>query len=86
MAKQMHSLQIVIEVPYAGGVAQTPKLKQVNHVTCSTAEMDLTKPGGQGPSDDPAVPRDLVSGDLTGTVQALIDGVEAASKAKEGIA
>lgn len=85
MAKQMHSLQIVIEVPYSGGAQGTPRLTQVNHVTCMSEDSSMTKPGGQGPDDTPAVPRDLQAGDLSGSVQDLLDSIEGHSKSKEGI-
>ena len=86
MAKQMGKLSITIEVPYAAGVAGTPRLAQVSHMVCDSADAELKKGGNQNWEDNPAVPRDLVSGDLTGTLQAFIDGVEANSKTKEGIA
>ena len=91
MAKQIGTIQLLIEVPYSAGVRDDDQIKitQVNYCACDDVDPEMTKNSGLHTAE--GIPETISTAELgaVGTEGALLyklAAIEAAVKAKESIA
>ena len=85
MARILQKISFVVEVPYIAGVAQTPKLGQVNYSLAEETDETMRRHSGVHKTDTPPVPRELSGTDLLQSVQQAFVEIETQVKAKEGL-
>jgi len=61
----------------------THKLVSLRYAIIESRDASMLKRGQFGEGDSPAVPRDITGGELSGTLQAFIDSLEADIRSKE---
>ncbi|HET6494346.1 MAG TPA: hypothetical protein VFH61_03155 [Thermoleophilia bacterium] len=90
MAKEVGTIQIVLEIPYASGVRDDANIRvaQVNYMACDSVDAEMRKNSGLHGAE--GIPETVITAELgavgtEGTLLYKIAAVEAAVKTKEGI-